>query len=133
MATWSCTLATHGDAGVHAVKSGGLCMCTAGARGAETDRGGPARRGPKNNGRGSAPNVRAWGARQLTIGMVCLYAFLSGEVAAYTAMLVAVTSRVTPLSGTIVSVLCVHGPDMQAYRECCGESIFFILFLTVRK
>ena len=23
MATWSCTLATHGDAGVHAVKSGG--------------------------------------------------------------------------------------------------------------
>ena len=70
-------------------------MCTAGARGAETDRGGPARRGPKNNGRGSAPNVRAWGARQLTIGMVCLYAFLSGEVAAYTAMLVAVTSRVT--------------------------------------
>jgi hypothetical protein len=50
-------------------------------------------RGPKRNGAGTAPNVRGWGARQLTIGMVCLYALLSGTLEAYKAALLAVAVR----------------------------------------
>ena len=51
-------------------------------------------RGPKTNGRGSAPNVRAWGARQAAIGLVFFYAFFSAEPAAYTAALIALFMRV---------------------------------------
>lgn len=59
-------------------------------------------RGPKRNGAGTAPNVRGWGARQFTIGMVCLFAFLSGTLEAYKAALLAVTVRT---SGDIVQNL----------------------------
>ena len=50
-------------------------------------------RGPKANGRGTAPNVRAWGARQFAVGAVFGFAAISGEVAAYQAALVALLAR----------------------------------------
>ena len=34
-------------------------------------------RGPKRNGRGAAPNVRAWGARQMTISVPFWFALMT--------------------------------------------------------
>ena len=55
----------------------------------------PRCRGPKRDGLGTAPNVRAWGARQLTVGMVLLTALLLQEKGAFTTAKVAVFTRVT--------------------------------------
>ena len=62
----------------------------------------PADRGPKTNGRGTAPNVRAWGARQAAIGLTFTYAFFSAEAAAYTAALIALLTRI---SGDVIQNL----------------------------
>ena len=50
-------------------------------------------RGPKANGRASAPNVRGWGVRQLSIGCVFAFAYYSGEIVAFQAALIALCAR----------------------------------------
>ena len=40
-------------------------------------------RGPKRNGRGTAPNVRAWGARQFTISITFWAALMTYEKVAF--------------------------------------------------
>ena len=52
-------------------------------------------RGPKINGRGTAPNVRAWGARQLAIGCVFWWAVYTQETVAYMGALIALLARAT--------------------------------------
>ena len=50
-------------------------------------------RGPKANGRATAPNVRGWGGRQFAIGAVFFFAYFSGELVAFQAALIALCAR----------------------------------------
>ena len=52
-------------------------------------------RGPKKDGRGTAPNVRAWGARQCAVGATMIYALIVQQQVAFTCATVAVFARVT--------------------------------------
>ena len=52
-------------------------------------------RGPKKNGRGTAPNVRAWGARQATLAVPYVFALMTGEQIAYQIALVCLVGRIT--------------------------------------
>ena len=51
-------------------------------------------RGPKKNGRGTAPNVRAWGARQLTIGIPFWFALMTSELVAYQIAFLCLLTRI---------------------------------------
>ena len=51
-------------------------------------------RGPKSNGRGKAPNARAWGARQLTLSVPFWFALMSSEQAAYQIAFLCLLTRI---------------------------------------
>ena len=51
-------------------------------------------RGPKRNGRGKAPNVRAWGARQATISVPFWFALVTGEQVAYQIAFLCLLTRI---------------------------------------
>ena len=51
-------------------------------------------RGPKRNGRGAAPNVRAWGARQATISLPFWFALMTYEKAAFQIAFLCLFSRI---------------------------------------
>ena len=52
-------------------------------------------RGPKKNGRGTAPNVRAWGARQLTISVPFWFALVSFQKIAFQIAFISLITRIT--------------------------------------